>query len=219
MMYAESEITEDIVSHVRENIRLRKMRVPLKTRISQMRFVDTYINGLKERNRKLELEKRMEEDYIRSKRMRNQNRAVAVDPREIRQALDISSDSEDSDSFYSSDTEPEPEEEDASDSDELLIDIEEAHAELERQNIKTQLVDQHGNIIKQVECYHCGWGRLKYYFRHPNARVFVAVFIVLCNFLLYAEGGFLLLFSCFFSLPKYYCSGGREGLYTAPHHF
>lgn len=40
---------------------------------------------------------------------------------------------------------------------------------------------------RQRECYYCGWNSFRYYYRHPFPRIFVATFIAVLNFLIYAE--------------------------------
>jgi TMEM117 protein family len=47
--------------------------------------------------------------------------------------------------------------------------------------------DEELRVLKQRKCNHCNWQKYQHYFRHPYARCFVAVSIIFCNFLLYAE--------------------------------
>jgi hypothetical protein len=174
-----------------EIVRERRKTLPLRERVERTQRVQLFMEGVRERLRKRRAELQQQEEEsraIQERRAAMKKRPSAgrlspvLGPAPARRPAPRHSPP---DSVF-----------DAKD-DEPVLQIDAADASSFREDrrrslkakrpLKTILVDHEGKEVKQVDCDHCGWRRIRHYFRHPTLRIFLVFSIMFANMLLYAE--------------------------------
>ncbi len=60
--------------------------------------------------------------------------------------------------------------------------------EEEEEEEEELLYDEFGKVMRQANCTKCHWDRIKYWFRHPYARILVVIGVFLLNIVMYGAG-------------------------------